>query len=72
MRRRLKSRKVSNSCGCTAEDCEYEVQYIVVIWFAPLAYGFINTYILCCARQRVMEMFLAVILLIDYVEIIKA
>ena len=50
---------------------------IVVI--ATLAYGFVNAYLLRCVklskstkmRQRTVEMFAAVILLINYVEVIK-
>ena len=68
--------KVSHSCGCTAEDCEYEVLCIVVI--VTLAYGFVNAYLLCCVRlskstkmrHRTVEIFAAVVLLINYVEII--
>ena len=40
----LKSRKVSYSCGCTAEDYEYEVLHIVVN--ITLAHGFVNAYLL--------------------------
>ena len=40
----LKSRKVFCSCGCTAEDYEYEVLYIVVN--ITLAHGFVNAYLL--------------------------
>ena len=46
---------------------------------AALAHGFVNAYLLRCVRlsksakmrQRTVEMFVAVILLINYVEIIK-
>ena len=52
--------------------------YIVVI--TTLAYGFVNACLLRCVRlsqstkmkQRTVKMFAAVILLITYVEIIKA
>ena len=77
IRRRLKSRKASCSCRCTAEDCECEVLYIVVI--ETLAYVFVNANLLRCARllksakvkQRTAEMFVTVILMINYVEILK-
>ena len=48
IRRRLKFQKVSYSCGCTAEDCEYEVLYIVVI--ETITFSFVNAYLLYCVR----------------------
>ena len=56
---------------------EYEVLFIVAN--AAFVYGFVNEYLLRCVRlskstkvrQRTVEMFIAVILLSNYVEIIK-
>ena len=73
----MKSRKASYSCGCAVEDCEYDVLYIGVV--VTLAYGFVNAYLLRCVilskstkmRQRMIEMFVTVILPIIYMEVIK-
>ena len=44
----MKSRKVSYSCGCTTEDCKYEVFYAAII--APLAHGFVYANLLRFVR----------------------
>ena len=69
----LKLRRVSYSCGCTAEDFEYEVFCTVAI--AALTYEFGNAQLLRCVRlskstkmrQRTVVLIDTVILLISNV-----